>query len=411
LRKFIKTEKLNGKLVINNEHTFENVYGEYQYDVYSNRDMRGSLNLNNLFSHLKSIDELDEFQFYGNGLKIEGEILSWTFGGNDVIDFNIYELIERVKYSSEQPKEICIKYYIPYIKVLARSLRSGFPDDNYILKFNSEEFKLDLQNIPINFFEIINFVNHNDPDKLLNRLLYPQIKIGISNLENIYELLNKYECLFEDVMRIISLLFFKRLNSFGYIAEILSDNGKIVQSIKYKNTRKQSCDDYLKDTGYNFKKDFTPENVSKLISAFLNLETTKKEKFIRIINAYITIDDLKIFEPQFKDAFFALEAISKLIVEPKNNLSSENYIVKACNIAEIDLIKVSFEPSKNSKKLKWLISEYRNELTHFNFETHYDNDQMYMEYSKIMNILRRLIIYYLVPDLNNFSYPRDKYRI
>lgn len=161
-------------------------------------------------------------------------------------------------------------------------------------------------------------------------------------MENIYELLNKYECLFEDVMRIISLLFFKRLNSFGYIAEILSDNGKIVQSIKYKNTRKQSCDDYLKDTGYNFKKDFTPENVSKLISAFLNLETTKKEKFIRIINAYITIDDLKIFEPQFKDAFFALEAISKLIVEPKNNLSSENYIVKACNIAEIDLIKVSF---------------------------------------------------------------------
>ncbi|MBL0108856.1 MAG: hypothetical protein IPP52_16645 [Ignavibacteria bacterium] len=74
MRKFIKTEKLNGKLVINNEHTFENVYGEYQYDVYSNRDMRGSLNLNNLFSHLKSIDELDEFQFYGNGLKIEGEI-------------------------------------------------------------------------------------------------------------------------------------------------------------------------------------------------------------------------------------------------------------------------------------------------------------------------------------------------
>ena len=72
---------------------------------------------------------------------------------------------------------------------------------------------------------------------------------------------------------------------------------------------------------------------------------------------------------------------------------------------------ISQKLQANFPEAEFEFSEYRNELTHFNFETHYDNDQMYMEYSKIMKILRRLIIYYLVPDLNNFSYPRDKYRI
>lgn len=410
MRKFIVTEKLIGKIIINNKYEFDNVKGEYQYDIYSNSYFKGSVKINNFLSSIKSIQEIDKFEFNGNGLTIFGQVTKIKFGETEIIDFSIDELIQWIKYSNELPTMVHINYYIPYISALSRSLKYHYPDDNHILNFSSEEFKINVHGLSIIFFEKINVIEYKEPDKILNRLLFPQIKIVLCKNDEIIDKLNFCEILFHETMRILSLLLFKRLYSFGYKADILGENNRLIQKFIYKSTKKQSTQDYLLENGHNFNKFFNTDNISKIIESLLHLEKTKKEKYIRVLNAYLTIGELKIFEPQFKDAYFALEAISKLIVKPSGKISSENLISEACNQAEIDIFKITFKSATKSKKLKWLISEYRNELTHFNFETHFEMNDLVKEFSKIMKLLRMLIIYYLVPQLKDFPYPKDNYK-
>lgn len=410
MRESIKTVKIRGNLTINNKFNFKGVSGEYEYNVYSNKNMKGFLNIINSDELLRNFNDIEKFVFNGKGLTLKGEVSSWTFGGDDIMYFEIEELIEKIKNSDKSPNKIKVLYYVPYISGLARSIKKYWcEDEDYIVKFSSKEFTIMANGFLVTFYEHINLLNHENPDKVFNRLLFPRIIKPMNNIEDIYDKLNYWEKFLDEVMLVLSLILFKRLTSFGYLAEIFSAEDESIQTIKYISTKKRSCDDYLLDNGFFFRKYFTSENISILVESFLNLDNEKREKLLRIINAYLTISELEVFEPQFKDAYFATEAISKLIVE--SNLGSEELIITACKSAGIDLDSVAFEPSIKSKKLRWLISEYRNELTHFNFETYFSIDQMIDEFSKMMNILRKLIFHFLVPELKSFPYPRDKFKI
>jgi len=151
--------------------------------------------------------------------------------------------------------------------------------------------------------------------------------------------------------------------------------------------------------------------MSNLASLFGNYRLIdKKEDFLeRILYSYISIGEQSLFESTFLSAFSTLEGISKLIVNPTNNISSEDLIKQAIIISGIDLKENEFEISKSrlkkdDSKLEWLITEYRNYRIHFNQEE-FDTSVIASELKKIMKLTRMLIFYYVEPGLINWPEP------
>jgi len=240
-------------------------------------------------------------------------------------------------------------------------------------------------------------------------MLYPKIEVTVDKIINLDEKLNYLTEIMNDVMVIVSMLLFKRFNIYGYEAELLDKSNEILFTTNTRFTSKTSGEDYIEDDNRNFNKYFTGDNISKLSISYRNLNKISKDNYLRIVNAYLTINELKIFEPMFRDAYHLLEAISKLIT--KSNMKTERLILLACNKCNIDLMKYNFASPIKSKDLKWLISEYRNELTHFNFDISLDNNILIIEFQKMLNLLRKLIIAYLDKSLIEFPYPKDAYRL
>lgn len=407
MRELIKIIKINGEVVINNKYNFSNVHGEFQYDEYSNNNMKGQLIVKDIFSQILDFNEIDIIEFIGNGFDIKGEVYTWEFGNNHILSFKIKELKLRLIHSSEKPCKINLYFYIPYIAPLSRKIRYNDPEDKYIIKYKNEEFNLKINDTLISFKEKLKIPDLNKPDILVNRFLYPHIGLKFENWEKLEEDIKESYDLIKIFMCILSLLLFKRIYSYGYNAELIDNEGGLLQETLLKNTIKKSGKDYIEDMGLKFNNYFNSKNISDLVESFLSLDKIGRENFTRVLNAYLTIDELGVFEPRFKDSYFALEAISKLIVKPNGKKKSEELIIEACENAEI---LINFNSSLNSKKLKWLITEYRNELTHFNFVNDFEKEILVEEFYKILIILRKLIIFYLVPGLRDFPYPKDKYK-
>ena len=415
MREYIKSVKIIGKLNVEDKYVFEDVRGEYKHDIYSNKGMAGFFEVKRLSADfLNNFQTIRNFTFIGNGVTINGEITGWTLpsGREDNIKFSIKDVTEWILYEEKEPKKIFIEYKIPYILLLARRIRNyfGFNED-CIIKFISDEFKIKIKNIEIIFFEYISLVKHVEPDLIFNRMLHPKIRIELTKDENIIEKLNYLENIMNDSMILISFIIFKRCNVFGYTANIYDQSDKLLQVINYKTSEKGSGEDYIEEDNREFNNYFIEDNISKLIEAYLNLCNEEKNNFLKIIYSYLTIGELKIMEPMFKDAYHVLEAISKIIVKPKANMNSEELIEEACFRNSININKIKFEEAKESNKLKWLITEYRNSLIHFNYNYEINNETLFIEFSKMMNLIRKLMISYLEPSLIEFPYPRNRYRI
>ncbi|MFA7360470.1 MAG: hypothetical protein WC139_05475 [Candidatus Kapaibacterium sp.] len=408
MREFIKTQKLNGKLNVEDRYSFENVRGEYQYDVFSNKNMTGKFEVQNIpVEFLNEFDKNENFTFAGDGFFVKGKITgSSIFGKPDTLSFSVEETTSQIVWEGDEQRKLEMSYYIPYVSKLARNIKASWGySEEYIVKFISNEFKLLVKNIEIKFNENISLVKHEKPDSIFHRLLFPMITIDIAKDEDIYKLLDNYKELMEQVMLVLSFILFHRLNCFGFEARIFDENNKVIHTIDHRYTKKKSGIDCLLEDKLEFNNYFNTDNVSKIIESFLALNEEHKQKFIRVIYSYLTIKELDIFEPKFKDTFYALEAISKIIVNPMTRISPEKLIINACDIAEIDLESFDFLPSNNSNELKWLISEYRNDLTHFNFNIKFDLSELFNERNKMMRLLRSLMMYYLTPELKEFPFP------
>lgn len=375
--------------------------------------MIGFLDIQNASTEvLNNLLSLKKFIFKGDGITINGDIFGLRLF--DRIDIKIKDVLEWIRYKDKEPNKLKILYNIPYVSLLSRKIKHywGY-DEDYIVKFDSNEFKICVQDFSITFYEYISLLNHIDPDSIFNKRLYPKIEFELENSDTEYikEKLKYLEDMMLDVMVIISFILFKRLNMFGYEADLLDVSQNTVQVIKYMTSLKSSGEDYIELDTSKFNKYFNGENVSKLIMAYRNLEKEKKEKYLRLLNAFLTIRELNIFEPQFRDAYFTLSAISKIITNPTTDPGSEELIILACEMANIDLNQINFDKSINSEKLKFLVSEYRNELTHYNFSLPVNYELYFKEYRKMMNLLRKLMIYYLEPSLIEFPYPRDQFHL
>lgn len=414
MREHFVTRKVVGNLIFKGKHTFKNVRAEYKYDIYSNKNMEGTFEVDNQIGakFLNDFQSLNEYEFKGQGISIKGEILGWSFGNGDKLNFDIYEIKEWNLHVHKEPCKLIISYNIPYVSALSRKVKkSWLEDDDYIVKFNGEEFKLFVDEFLISFNEKIALLNHIEPDSIFNRKIYPKIEllIGQTAYAFIEDIVKKLDMILEDSIIIISMLLFKRFNKFGYSISLLDETEALMQQIEHRDTLKNSGSDLMFSDNLEFNKYFKAEYVSSLIITFRNLCAIDKEKYTRIIHSYLSIHEVGIIESKFREVYFLLGAISKLIVNPQDNDPGfESLLNDACIKSGIDLNNVRFRPSEKSKKLKWLISEYRNELIHYNFFTNIKNEMIIEEYYKMLAILRKLMIYYLIPELMNFPLPKQK---
>lgn len=200
-----------------------------------------------------------------------------------------------------------------------------------------------------------------------------------------------------------------RFSFYFYKAEYYDENGELTETFERKEKNWVTGNEFLKEKNYDdFDKYFKMDNLSLLINKYFE-KSNEIEKIKEIIYSYLTIKEIKIFEPQYLLSYFLLEGISKLIVMPTSYISSEELIKEASIKSEIDIRKYNFKISRNrlndqNSKLEWEISEYRNKLTHFNNDE-FNKDEIYDEFVKMMKLARKLIISYIEPSLSDWPEP------
>jgi len=412
MREKIFNKRIKGKFIVYDKYIFEDVFCDYSYNIYSNHNMIGSVYLDRISKDLYD-DYISnykcEFQsIYGD--YIEGDVKSLPLGRGK-IEFKINKINETLYFNEEKANKLTILYLIPFIKPLSRGIKMPLLGDEKILvTFNNDVFKIPFECNIINIKENVNLIEKDKPDFLLNRSIYPEIILNIDDETDNNKIVKYYFKSVNDLFLVISLLLFYRVKSYGYNLYAYR-NEKIVYESKYRDSESKSVDDYLNDVGSKFKKYFIGENIEILYNSYKKLDSNKLYKFNRVLYSYISLSELKILEIKFRDTYFLLCAISKLIMDNKKHNRDEELIKESCKIAEIDLAEINFEISPNKFRkpnciCEWLITEYRHELTHYNF-IDYDNNKLIIEFEKMIKLLRKLILFYLEPKLKDIPYPEN----
>jgi hypothetical protein len=216
-------------------------------------------------------------------------------------------------------------------------------------------------------FEIDDWVyarKYKEPDSILCKELFIKIEKELKFYETKIEIINELEKYIDDIMLVISFIINHRVASYGYYIQFQDENGKNTETIEFKNNKKLIGNEFLEDiSNMEFLDFFKEHNLSNLINSFILKCNEEGEQIKRIFYSYITVNEIKIFQPKFLSAYFLLEAISKLIVKPQSNTSNEKLIKSASELSNVDLNKYNFKISrhrlrKSNSENEWEITEY-----------------------------------------------------
>ncbi|MEO8664637.1 MAG: hypothetical protein ABI462_03995 [Ignavibacteria bacterium] len=413
MREYIVTKEFNGKLEFE-DFSIENVRCIYEDDYYSNRIMKGRFILKEDQRSISLMNEPFRTFLFSD---INGRVLKGQLNGSSLeneynshwqeLSFDADEYSQRLRWSENKFERIKLRFHIPYIKDLSRHLK--FSHDFYpewLFRFDSIPFKIKINDHEFVFDERVYCYKHKEPDNILARELFIKVQFTYGNQE-IVEILEKYESIVEDIMLIVSFVFNHRMRSYSYYAELLDEKEKLVETIEFKESNKLCGEDYLKKSNEEFRKFLNSDNLSKLIQHFIDKNSDDKKNITSLINKFITIGETEIFEPKFVSAYFLLEAISKFIVS--ENIGGESLIKRAVEISkvEMEIFKISHKREEiPNSKCEWEITEYRNYLTHFNYQDEYDGQLMYEEYEKVLKLNRKMLLWIIYPDLSDWPLPK-----
>ena len=410
MRQSIKTFEFTGKLEIDGKFFKDNVRCVYRDDYYSNKTMEGEFYVDYLSAEfLNSFKGNSKFVFEDKSNRVlKGVIYGFNLvteynERRDILNFNVDDYLQRMIVSDKKPKVLEIIFHVPYVSLFSREIKYSFDlDESYLFKYKEPSKKFCINNICVEFVDKSYLLKDIPPNSKFVREIFPKIKITNFEYSNIKETLDYYKKFIKDLFVTVSFILNKRVFSFGFDASLLDEDGKLTEFINSKHKYSYG-DEFLKtNINQDFESYFSMSNLSLLLTFYRNL-CKNNDLLERIIFSYISINELSLFEARFKSAFSTLEGISKLIVKPKVNISSEQLIKEAFKSASIEMKEGNFEFSESRKnnescKLEWLISEYRNYLTHFNDQV-FDMKIIGKEFGKIMKLTRRLIFYYMSPDL------------
>lgn len=418
MREFIKTTEFTGKLKVEDKFEFEQVRCIYEDDYYSNKLMKGDFEVGDL-----SADFLNKFKpglnfiFVDNsGREIKGTLNGFSLKTEfnekkNILHFNADDYIQWLSMSENKSNKVKIRYSLPYISAFSRFIKFSYGfDENYIFKFISPNYKLTLDLDDIVFDDYVYLLKYKEPDSIFKRELFIEIEKKIDNYETRIDSLNQLENKIDEMLIVISFILNHRVSSYGYKADFFGDDDKLTEILELKDSKKNIGAEFLINKRKSeFDSYFIEENLNNVINSFFLKNKDDNGQIKGLLYSFITVSEIKVFQPMFLAAYFVLEGISKLIVKPEKNTESETLIKDAINKIGIDFNKVDFKLSRNrlrksNSKLEWEISEYRDNLTHFN-NISFDGKEMWVEYKKIMRLNRKLILSYIEPSLSDWSYP------
>jgi hypothetical protein len=410
-RERIITKVSHGKLKIKDGPNLENIRCEYTYDIYSNRHMSG------YFETPYYYDEFENKSFVFTdeaGRIIEGnlngsESISEINLKRNLLKFKINSITNYVRYTDEEPAKLIVYFYVPYFNFFERRVASSFNlKDEYIFKYSDSEKRIDFDNFQISFQNNLTLLEHIEPDSIACRNIYPTISIdnfqekvdALKILQDLYDFVN-------DFFLIISLIFLHRVRSFGYSAKFLDSSDKVVLSRDFRSSLRDSGKDYVSDIRNPiFLKTFDLSRIRQLVINFR--KSGEKDLIEDVIYRILVSTELNYFEPMLVWSTFSLEAISRLITG-KKSLGFEDAVLEAVkskgyNIDDFNFTKSTFQYIEN-KSNKWMFTDYRNNIAHFKNQN-FDNEEIYKEYKKVLQLTRNLVFRYLGDE--NINYPTAK---
>jgi hypothetical protein len=419
LREYIKTYEFTGTLKIEDYFEKENVRCIYKDDYYSNNLMEGHFEVSNLSADLiNKLGYFEDFRFEDkSGRIICGKINGVTLntGNNerkDILIFFVNDFTQWIKYSENKTVKVKISYSIPYISFFSRGIDFSYCyDDSYIFRFSSPKKVLSLNSGDIVFDDWVYSLKDKKPDSIFKKELFIDIEKNVGDEDKKIELLNENENILKDILAFISFILNHRFSFYYYKADFYDEKGIITEALNRKESEWITGSEFIKENNsryFNFEKLSTMENISLIVNKFLE-NKNEIDKIKELIYSYLTIKEIKIFEPQFLLAYFLLEGISKLIIKPVSGNTSEQLIKDALSFYNIDINAYNLKVSRNrikdcNSKLEWEISEFRNNLTHFNSD-YFNHNEMYDEFIKMKKLARKLILCYIEPSLSDWPEP------
>lgn len=418
-----KKEEHYGILSLKDRVRLQNVYCELKSEESDKGNTITGYFILKRFTKRKydSLQKTKEFKYITkDGLYIEGEFFKKILGQFMVAHFKVTNLYDVKIWGNEKINTAKFYFYNPYIlpfggkEKFGRDRLKGF--ELKLIK-NKTSVKIKDTNIIIKFFEGYNASFPPGKDIIVKRRTHPFITLHFDQLvlSEIEKIVDDVSMRVNDFLLMVSLLLCQRIGSYGYHLDLYDKEDKIVREIIHKSLKKSAGKPFIDNDIWwgDFMKKFTNSNLSSLTSSFSSLEKNPKKNITTIIHKFLTSFDIKIIEQQFINFSIVLESISKMILDykkikfecdKKKESCREKLILTACSKMKIDQSYYNFSPSKNSKKVKWYITEIRNDQIHFNY-LDIDYKEMYDELRKIIKLSRILIIAIIVPKLKEFPYP------
>ncbi|MBN8570331.1 MAG: hypothetical protein J0M18_11935 [Ignavibacteria bacterium] len=250
----------------------------------------------------------------------------------------------------------------------------------------------------------------------LRKKMFLESIMYLENGEKHFETINATERIVEGICYILSFIFSRKIFSNGFNVEGINPDGTDLE-VFHRNfkIKKNDFEVALENINAEFKNYFTEEKLTIIIESFVNLETHKKEKVQKFINMFCTCYKLNYFEANFLYMYSLLEGVSKCFWsdEDKSDFalkysgkypSNETIIKNALQKTGLEKYFIFFKLSKKKNtRTKWYITDYRNDLMHFNDEIEFD-EELFWESMKMMQICRKLIFAIINPEFIEFPF-------
>ncbi len=321
--------------------------------------------------------------------------------------FSLLFKINILKFSNESSTDkesmLEIRFNTPFISLFARPINYVGKIEENLISLDNEDFKFNVLDYNFRFKEYFQLFGMDDLNHKLNIDMFLDIKKELNSKENYYEQVNKISTIVDKIFVIITLIINRRIQCNGSSTYGENLKKEPVSNQFYRDYRKYLGDNFFVNDWQlysKFREIFNQDAFSELCNSYLNLTSKDQTRMKNFIYSLCNCIQLELFDAKFLNGYFLLEAVSKHIVNPADRIKGEDLILSACNMKKIE---IRFNGAKNSKKLKWHITEFRNELTHFNDSLSF-SEELHGEYKKMLILCRKLIFSCINEKFTNFPF-------
>lgn len=224
-----ETLKPRGKLFLNNKLFKENVELFFEDKHNDNKQFIGCFKidylnadyLNNFGLKKQKFKYIDEDNTFYFGIITGWEEKTKIYSKGYYLKFQLIKKQQYVKYSKDIVNKIKITYSIPYCYFLGRDILQSYGfDNNYLIKFRKPPLICSLNDVKVEFNDIVHFKDIQYKIGETKRYIVPTILLILRNKKNLIELLNNYEKIMTETMIILSFYFNHKMDWYSYHAEI-----------------------------------------------------------------------------------------------------------------------------------------------------------------------------------------------